>query len=295
MPIATRPARGTVKALLACLLAMTGSAACSASAPQHQLHQDAGAARKAAGPTTGTAAASAVEIPAGWFVMGDAQGQSDARPAHRVYLSAFAIDRFEVSNRDYAACVSAGACQAPERTDSETRPSYFTDPRFAGYPVIAVTYADAAAFCAWRGARLPTEAQWEKAARGTDRRIYPWGSTFDPTRLNYCDRTCDQPWSDQNHDDGYDDTAPVDAFPGGASPYGVMNMTGNVWEWVADWYDPNYYAHSPSHDPSGPATGTQRVTRGGGFYDDRVFTSSIMRRRFTPDVASTSLGFRCAT
>ncbi len=236
-----------------------------------------------------------VTVPAGWFVMGDDQGPlPDARPAHRVYLNTFAIDRFEVSTAQYGMCVTSGACPASERTSSETRQNYFGNKAFASYPVIGVTYADAVAFCNWRKARLPTEAEWEKAARGTDQRIYPWGQRFDPTRLNYCDRNCELPWRDAQHDDGYADTSPINAFPSGASPYGALNMAGNVWEWVSDWYDPNYYAHSPARNPQGPANGTQRITRGGGIFDDHVFTTSAMRRRFTPDVASTSVGFRCA-
>jgi len=215
-----------------------------------------------------------VTVPAGWFVMGDDQGLPDARPAHRVYLNTFTIDRFEVSNAQYGTCVASGACPAPERTSSETRQDYFGNNAFASYPVIGVTYADAVAFCKWRKARLPTEAEWEKAARGTDQRMYPWGQQFDPSRLNYCDRNCNLPWRDAQHDDGYADTSPVDAFPGGASPYGVLNMAGNVWEWVADWYGASYYAHSPARNPQGPASGTQRITRGGGFFDDHVFTVS---------------------
>ncbi len=280
MATISRRAGLTLRGLLGCVVTATGAVACSS--PQ---------------PDTSAAAsvrADMVTVPAGWFVMGDDHGLPDARPAHRVYLDTFAIDRFEVSNADYGTCVASGACPAPERTSSETRQHYFGNKAFASYPVIGVTYADAVAFCRWRKARLPTEAEWEKAARGTEQRIYPWGQQFDPTRLNYCDRNCDLPWRDPQHDDGYADTSPVDAFPSGASPFGVLNMAGNVWEWVADWYDASYYAHSPARNPQGPASGTQRITRGGGIFDDHVFTTSTMRRRFTPDVASTSVGFRCA-
>lgn len=277
---------GALRALLAGLVAAGGLAACSPSPA---------AAPRATSAAAAQIKADTVKVAAGWFVMGDDQGQPDARPAHRVYLDAFSIDRFEVSNAEYSACVAGGACPAPDRTSSETRQAYYGTATYASYPVIGVTYADSVAFCAWRNARLPTEAQWEKAARGTDQRTYPWGRTFDPSRLNYCDHNCGLPWADTAHDDGYADTSPVDSFPSGASPYGALNMAGNVWEWVADWYDAGYYAHTPANNPPGPATGTQRVTRGGGIFDDKVFNASTMRRRFSPDVSSTSVGFRCAT
>jgi eukaryotic-like serine/threonine-protein kinase len=234
-----------------------------------------------------------VAVPAGWFTMGDDGGLEDERPAHRVFVSAFRIDRLEVSVGRYERCVRAGACTPPETAGSETRPDYFTSPRYRDHPVVGVTWRQAVAYCRWRHARLPTEAEWEKAARGTDRRLYPWGSRFAPARLNYCDRRCRLPWRDRRHDDGSEDTTPVDAHPAGASPYGALEMAGNVWEWVADWYGPSFYERSPARDPTGPAGGTQRVTRGGGIFDDRVFTRATVRRRFVPTVASTSTGFRC--
>ena len=226
--------------------------------------------------------------------MGDDGGLEDERPAHRVFVSAFRIDRLEVSVGRYERCVRAGACTLPETAGSETRPDYFTSPRYRKHPVVGVTWRQAVAYCRWRRARLPTEAEWEKAARGTDGRLYPWGSRFDPARLNYCDRRCRLPWRDRGYDDGSEDTTPVDAHPAGASPYGALELAGNVWEWVADRYDPSFYERSPARDPTGPAGGTQRVTRGGGIFDDRVFTRATVRRRFVPTVASTSTGFRCA-
>ena len=225
--------------------------------------------------------------------MGDDRGLPDERPAHRVFVSAFRIDRLEVSVGSYERCVRDGACRPPGTAGSETRSDYFSSPRYRDYPVVGVTWQGATAYCRWRHARLPTEAEWEKAARGTDGRLYPWGSRFDPTRLNYCDRRCHLPWRDGRHDDGSEDTTPVDAYPAGASPYGALGMAGDVWEWVADRYDPTYYAHSPARDPTGPRGGTQRVTRGGGIFDDAVFTRATTRRRFVPGVASTSTGLRC--
>ncbi len=239
-----------------------------------------------------------VLIPAGPFIMGSEDSGQDEQPKHTVTLDGFLIDQYEVTNARYEECVGAGACNPPSRMDSETRPKYFGEPEFANYPVIGVTWSDAQAYCEWRGARLPTEAEWEKAARGTDGRIFPWGNTFDPARLNYCDRNCADccgiPWANAALDDGYADTAPVDAFPQGISPYGACNMAGNVWEWVADWYSPDYYQSSPTENPSGPSEGQQRVIRGGGIFEEAYYTRTSVRRRFTPGVSSTSVGFRCA-
>ena len=151
-----------------------------------------------------------VRVPAGPFLMGSEDGGQDEQPEHSVVLDEFTIDQYEVTNAHYKQCVDAGVCDPPERVDSETRPRYFGEPEFANYPVIGVTWADAQTYCEWRGARLPTEAEWEKAARGTDGRILPWGDTFDPTVLNYCDSNCADccgiPWADMAHDDGYADT-----------------------------------------------------------------------------------------
>ena len=235
-----------------------------------------------------------VYIPAGAFIMGSDDGEADERPAHTVYLNAYWIDRYEVSNALYATCVLAGVCSPPTQTNSETHPSYYTDLRFKSYPVIYVDWYQAQTYCAWRGARLPSEAEWEKAARGADGRRYPWGETFDATRLNFCDASCDLSWANPNVNDGYADTAPVDAYPLGASPYGVYNMAGNVWEWVSDWYAADYYVSAPSTAPGGPTTGAQRVTRGGGYVNDYYYLRVTTRRRFMPNVSSSSTGFRCA-
>lgn len=235
-----------------------------------------------------------VLIPAGPFEMGSANGEPDEQPVHTVILDEYFIDQYEVTNAQYAVCVDANQCNPPAKTSSESRANYFDDPQYGNFPVIQVTWADAQTYCQWRGGRLPTEAEWEKAARGTDGRQFPWGDTFAPGQLNYCDSNCPLPWADPTHNDGYEDTAPVGSYPVGVSPYGVHDMAGNVWEWAADWYAPDYYATSPAENATGPSAGNQRVTRGGGWVNDAYFLRTSTRRRFTPDVPSNSVGFRCA-
>jgi formylglycine-generating enzyme required for sulfatase activity len=211
-------------------------------------------------------------IPAGSFQMGcDSSNPAetcydDEQPLHTVTLDAYFIDKYEVTNARYQACVDAGGCTAPQSVNSNTRFPYYGTSTYADYPVLNVTWHQASAYCAWSGKRLPTEAEWEKAARGSsDTRKYPWGDEFDGNRLNFCDANCEFSWKDEAYNDGYADTAPVGSYPNGASPYGVMDMAGNVWEWVNDWYDRSYYSMSPSNNPPGPATGEYRVLRGGSW------------------------------
>ena len=187
-------------------------------------------------------------VPAGAFPMGslDGVGQEDEHPQHAVTLDAFWIDRTEITNALYQTCAEAGACRV------QGMPWY--DPQGRPDHPVEVTWDNAEAYCRWVGARLPTEAEWEKAARGTDGRTYPWGSREpDCETANYLT---------EDHFCVWEGASPVASYPSGASPYGVLDMAGNVAEWVNDWYDPDYYARSPAQNPPGPGTGVSRVIQG---------------------------------
>lgn len=222
-----------------------------------------------------------VYVPAGTFQMGSDSGEADEKPVHPVTLDAFWIDRTEVTNKMYALCVSAGKCSPPSSTKSSTRDSYYGDAQFDNYPVIYVSWNDANAYCEWAGRRLPTEAEWEKAARGTDGRTYPWGDAApDSTRLNF------------NINVG--DTTEVGKYPSGTSPYGALDMAGNVYEWVNDWYDESYYSNSPSENPQGPDSGRYRVLRGGSWLYVDYFVRAAYRGSYVPGNIYYDIGFRCA-
>ncbi|MCC6905146.1 MAG: SUMF1/EgtB/PvdO family nonheme iron enzyme [Anaerolineae bacterium] len=221
-------------------------------------------------------------IPAGEFIQGSEGGFPDEAPVRTVYLDDFYLDRLEVSNAQYRECVGAEACQPPRRIDCCTEqpgayvawPDYFTDEAFNDYPVIFISWYDARDFCEWRGARLATEAEWEKASRGRDGRIYPWGNEPPtPDRLNFT-------WLPEEFTQRpLYTTAPVDSYPEGASPYGVLNLAGNVYEWVQDVYDRDYYVYAPDRNPPGPSEedGTYRVTRGGSFFNQAFRNRSANR------------------
>jgi formylglycine-generating enzyme required for sulfatase activity len=213
----------------------------------------------------------------------------DEEPVHIVWLDDYYIDKYEITTADYQVCVEAEVCYLPKKTRSKYREDYYGNPEFANYPVIFVSWFDAQTYCDWRGARLPTEAEWEKAARGTDGRIYPWGNSFDGELGNFYDRGYE-------YDDGYTDTAPVGTYPEGASPYDVMDLAGNVWEWVADWYGYRYFSSSPKENPQGPATGSERVLKGGSWYKEGNYdVSTSDRMGWFPDYKYDYIGFRCSS
>jgi len=238
-----------------------------------------------------------VFIPAGEFTMGSdnideplAECQSyytgcdeswfiEEQPAHTVYLDDYYIDVYEVTNTLYADCVNAGVCEPPTDAGSATRDDYYGNAEFEHYPVIFVDWNMAKTYCEWREARLPTEAEWEKAARGADERIYPWGDELDPAALNY-----NQEFGDTVEAGNYDD---------GTSPYGLYDMAGNVWEWVADYYSSTYYQDSPSSNPLGPESGQGHVLRGGSWYDPAFLIRASSRLK-EPDPVGNNIGFRCA-
>lgn len=218
-----------------------------------------------------------VFVPAGPFVMGTERGEwRDEEPRHLVELSAYYIDRTEVTNADYNRCVAAGKC----RRTSYQRDKVLGQPT---HPVPGPSWFDAIDYCTFAGKRLPTEAEWEKAARGTDERNYPWGNDYRPDLLNH-----------KSADDGFPESAPVGSFPKGASPYGALDMAGNVWEWTSDVYSQIYYRKSAPKDPTGPAKGPKRAMRGGSWmYDPPFFHTSHNRSPGRPDVHKRYVGFRC--
>ena len=226
-----------------------------------------------------------VLVPAGQFSMGgdDLGAESDEKPVHTVNLDDYYIDKFEVTNTAYEACVSSGVCKPPVQGDSFTRSNYYGVPEYGEFPVVYVNWHMAKSYCEWRDARLPTEAEWEKAARGTDGRLYPWGTGIDCQVANYYGPSgC------------YGGTNKVGSYEGGKSSYGVYDMAGNVWEWVADWFSETYYQISPVSNPSGPDSGQSRVLRGGSWnrlqYDVRVTN----RNKYDPNYNNFDIGFRCA-
>ena len=220
-----------------------------------------------------------VLIPAGQFTMGQDNAGPDEQPTHRVSLDAFYLDRDEVTVADYAKFLKSEDADPPFLW-KEARRGHNEEK-----PVLGVDWYDAVAYCRWAGKRLPTEAEWEKAARGTDGRIYPWGN--DTPTQGYAT-------FGQETAQGYAALAKVGSFEKGKSPYGVYDLAGSVWEWVADRYDEYYYQHSPDHNPRGPTTGPLRVLRGGAWNSAPTVLASANRSANVPSVRRSDVGFRCA-
>ena len=251
---------------------------------------------------TDTHGAEMVLIPAGEFIMGSEEGFNDEKPVHTVYLDGYYIDRLETTNAEYQRCVEAGACEPPHRGDCDVPdtlawliyyPNYYENPEYADHPVICLNWYHAVDYCEWRGARLPTEAEWEKAARGPDGQLYPWGDEPpSPEKLNFL-------WPEVTFEQRplYRPAA-VGSYPAGASPYGVHDMLGNVYEWVQDVYAPHYYSVSPYENPTGPTEdeGSWRIARGGSFWNQAYRTRAANRNNaFLPaDLAHFDAGVRCA-
>lgn len=253
-----------------------------------------------------------IDIPGGALLMGSDHGEPAERPVHRVVLSAFSIDRFETTNAEFASFVSAtGHVTDPERKgvawdwDGKWREISVADwhhphgpassiDGLERHPVVQVSWNDAKAYCRWRGKRLPTEAEWERAARGEGDRIYPWGNESPRDGPRYrasygSDKCCHA-----DAGDGYLFTAPVGSFPLGRSPFGVEDLAGNVWEWVEDWFDPEFYRKSPSTNPVNNTIGKRKVIRGGGWGNDAFGLRSTLRHANPPDIGLSMVGFRCA-
>jgi formylglycine-generating enzyme required for sulfatase activity len=219
-----------------------------------------------------------------WFYMRE-------YPQHTVTIDDFWIDKTEVTNAQYRQCVEADICVEPI-TCKKGEPTYYDDEK-SEHPVVCVSWDDAQTYCEWADARLPSEAEWEFAFRGEQNLIYPWGNTFDGTKLNYCDVNCELPHADDQYDDRYEKTAPVGSYPEDASWCGALDMSGNISEWVADWSG-NYSTASVSN-PTGPPTGTEKILRGCNWYFQPAYCRGAARPFVSPDTRYDYLGFRCAT
>lgn len=265
------------------------------------------------------AADSMVLIPAGEFLMGDPGGSDgfpDERPQRRVYVGAFRIDRYEVTNADYESFVRETGHRPPANANPAVTlwENGAPIPGIADHPVVNVGWEDAAAYCRWRGNRLPTEAEWEKAARGTDGRRYPWGNGWDERMANsasfWAGRTIEfrsaEEWdafwvkgegariARERGAKGEVLTLPIGSFPQAVSPYGLFDMVGNASEWVEDWYDPNYYLSAPLADPPGPTRGAVKAMRGGSWLKPAISLRTSDRDFGTLQARPSGTGFRCA-
>jgi len=235
-----------------------------------------------------------VRIPAGSFEMGDnfAEGEDWELPVHKVYISEFYMDRYEVTNGKYRECVEAGVCRLPKESGSRRRDSYYDDGNYKDYPVIYVSWHDARDYCEWRGKRLPTEAEWEYAARGGLHGMrYPNGNTLDCDDANFARFASDNMCWDYG---GYEnDTHKVGSYP--ANGYGLYDMAGNVWEWCSDWFHSDYYSDSPSRNPQAISKSSRGVVviRGGGFSNRAKFVRVSCRHKGGPSYRGDRIGIRC--
>lgn len=225
-----------------------------------------------------------VLVPEGSFPMGNAQGQNSEKPVRSIYLNAYWIDQYEVPMAQFYAFIAATGHREPRLAGylalASVDLSTFLEP---AKPVVGVSWEDAKAYCQWKGKRLPTEAEWEKAAKGQGARLWPWGDKPDPQLANLDGAV-----------DHFQGTAPVDSFPSGRSPYGLYNMTGNVMEWVSDWYGERYYAVMPPQNPQGPSIGDEKVIRGGSWHDSLRYAQTSSRFKMFPEYRDATIGFRCA-
>lgn len=215
-----------------------------------------------------------VLIPEGYFIMGRNNGDKDEAPPHKIYLDGFYIDKTEVTNYEYKECVKSNICSPTEWLDDKELGN-------DKLPVVGVNWFDATTFCNWKGKELPTEAQWEKAARGEDERIYPWGNE-PPTCYKAIFLGCNRLLP-----------AIIGERIQGGSPYGVLDMAGNVWEWVKDWYAPDYYSNSPELNPEGPTNGMDKVLRGGSWRFGPKYITTTNRHHDSPYNRVITYGFRC--
>ena len=241
-----------------------------------------------------------VAVPAGAFKMGSHSGRRNERPVHSIFLSSFYMDMFEVTNAQFVAFLNDLGKNADRKGNPLLRTGSFNaqieregmrfkvksayrhiDPQ--DHPVIQVTWYGARAYCEWAGLRLPTEAEWEKAARGTNGQTYPWGEDLK------------RGWANSNEDtEDFPSTAPVGYFSEGVSPYGVHDTAGNVSEWVQDRYAEDYYYRSPKRHPEGPASGLHRVHRGGSWKENLKNSRVSVRHELGPTLSTGAIGFRCA-
>lgn len=223
-----------------------------------------------------------VAIAAGPFVRGTENGGFDERPTRTIHLDEYSIDRFEVTNHQYQQFVVATGHRKPGLPSRYAKSG--AKVRGVNQPIVYVSWDDAEEYCRWKGKRLPTEAEWEKAMRGTDGRLWPWGNKEQPDGANWA-----------RVKDGYEVSARVGTFQIDKSPYGVMDGAGNVMEWVADWYDETYYKSSPDRNPPSPEYGTYRVLRGGSYTTTGADVRITSRSKMMPDFRDETIGFRCAS